>query len=127
MPDGATQRHSRLLELLTFVNLKGAATITSIQSHMLAVYGLKFRTTSEMVQELAVSGSLKADGHGFYHLTDKQQGAFKHMVAEEQKEKDANALLKRISNIKDKKARKQAMERYTQLLNLLPDPAAEDL
>jgi hypothetical protein len=51
VPDGATQRHSRMMELLTFINLAEpqGATITQIQSYMLTVFGLKFRTTSEMV------------------------------------------------------------------------------
>lgn len=114
------------MELLTFVNMKGAATITTIQSYMLATYGLKFKTTSEMVQELAISGSLKADGHGFYHLTDNQQGAFKRMVAQEQKEKEASTLLRRIATIKDKKTRKKAMDLYDALLNNLPDENAEE-
>ena len=123
VPDGATQRHSRLMELLTFINIRNGATITQIQSHMLAVYGLKFRTVSEMVQELTVAGSLKVDGHGFYHLTDKQQGAFKRMVAQENKERIANSLLNRISksNIKDDKTRKKVMDLYSKLLNLLPE------
>ena len=79
VPDGATQRHSRMMELLTFINLAEphGATVTNIQSHMLKVFGLKFRTTGEMVRELALAGALKADGHGFYHLTEKQQIAFK--------------------------------------------------
>ncbi len=67
VPDGATQRHSRMMELLTFINLNEphGATVTHIQAHMLQVFGLKFRTTSEMVRELAMSGTVKVDGHGF--------------------------------------------------------------
>ncbi|MEM2130467.1 MAG: hypothetical protein QXZ70_07710, partial [Candidatus Bathyarchaeia archaeon] len=59
VPDGATQRHSRMMELLTFINVNTppGVTIMSIQSHMLKVYGLKFRTTSEMVQELTLAGA----------------------------------------------------------------------
>ena len=79
VPDGATQRQSRMMELLTFVNLcePRGVTITQIQSHMLTVFGLKFRTTSEMARELTVSGATLVDGHGFYHLTGKQQSVFK--------------------------------------------------
>ena len=123
VPDGATQRHSRMMELLTFINLNEphGATITNIQSHMLTVFGLKFRTTSEMVKELALSGTLKADGHGFYHLTEKQQTAFKRMVAQEEKEKLVTPLLKRIDKIKDDKIRKQAAELYGKLLDILPE------
>jgi hypothetical protein len=60
IPDGATQRHSRMMELLTVINLNEphGLSVTSIQSHMLTVYGLKFRTTSEMVQELTFSGDI---------------------------------------------------------------------
>jgi Mn-dependent DtxR family transcriptional regulator len=83
VPDGATQRHSRMMELLTFINLNEphGATITHIQAHMLQVFGLKFRTTSEMTRELAMAGTIKVDGHGFYHLTEKQQVAMKTMLA----------------------------------------------
>ena len=123
VPDGATQRHSRMMELLTFINLNEphGATITSIQSHMLTVFGLKFRTTSEMVKELALSGTLRADGHGFYHLTEKQQTALKRMVAQEEKEKLVTPLLKRIDKIKDDKIRRQAAELYGKLLDILPE------
>jgi len=123
VPDGATQRHSRMMELLTFINLNEphGATITNIQSHMLTVFGLKFRTTSEMVKELALSGTLRADGHGFYHLTEKQQTALKRMVAQEEKEKLVTPLLKRIDKIKDDKIRRQAAELYGKLLDILPE------
>lgn len=123
VPDGATQRHSRMMELLTFINLTEphGATITQIQSHMLTVFGLKFRTTSEMVKELALSGTLRADGHGFYHLTERQQTAFKRMVAQEEKEKLVTPLLKRIDKIKDDKTRREAEKLYGRLLDILPE------
>lgn len=123
VPDGATQRHSRMMELLTFINLTEphGATITQIQSHMLTVFGLKFRTTSEMVKELALSGTLRADGHGFYHLTERQQTALKRMVAQEEKEKLVTPLLKRIDKIKDDKTRREAEKRYGKLLDILPE------
>lgn len=60
VPDCATQRHSRMMELLTFINVNSSpgAAITKIQVRMQKVYGLKFRTTSEMVQELTLSGDI---------------------------------------------------------------------
>jgi len=127
VPDGATQRHSRMMELLTFINLAEphGATVTNIQSHMLKVFGLKFRTTGEMVRELALAGALKADGHGFYHLTEKQQIAFKTMVIQEEKEKLLDPLLRRINAIQDRKAREQALKLYGKLVETLPE-SSED-
>lgn len=121
VPDGATQRHSRMMELLTFINLAEpqGATITQIQSYMLTVFGLKFRTTSEMVKELAISGVIKSDGHGFYHLTEKQQAVIKRVAAQEEREKPLTHLLKRIDNIKDQKAREKALKLYQELVETL--------
>jgi Mn-dependent DtxR family transcriptional regulator len=123
VPDGATQRHSRMMELLTFVNLAEphGATATQIQAHMLKVFGLKFRTTSEMIRELTFSGALKADGHGFYHLTEKQQTAFKTLVDQEEKEEYVSPLLRRINAIEDKKARQEALKLYEKLLDAIPE------
>jgi hypothetical protein len=109
------------MDLLTFINLRGRATITQIQSHMMTTFGLKFKTTSEMIYELSAAGTIKEDGHGFWYLTEKQQAAFKRMIAQEEKEKQASSLLKRIDNIKDKKTRKKALQYYEDLLNILPD------
>ena len=122
VPDGATQRHSRMMELLTLINLcePRGATLTRIQSHMLTVFGLKFKTTSEMVKELTLARTIKPDGHGFYHITEKQRSAFKRAVAQEQKEKMLNPLLRRINNIKEKKARDKALKLYAKLLDILP-------
>lgn len=127
VPDGATQRHSRLMELLTFINLAEphGATITQIQSHMLTVYGLKFRTTSEMVKELALSGVIKADGHGFYHLTEKQQAVMKRIAVQEEKEKSLIPILKRIDNIKDSAVREKALKLYEELVEALPDSSSD--
>jgi len=124
VPDGATQRHSRMMELLTLINLSEprGATITNIQSHMLTVFGLKFKTTTEMVRELTLAGIIKPDGHGFYHLTEKQRTAFQTMVAQEQKEKQLHPLLRRINKIKDDKARNKALKLYEKLLDTLPEP-----
>ncbi len=65
VPDVATQRHSRVMELLTFINLQESrgATITQIQSHMLTVFGLTFKTTSTMIRELTLASTIKANGH----------------------------------------------------------------
>lgn len=120
VPDGATQRHSRMMELLTFINLCNGATLTQIQSHMLTTFGLKFKTTSEMLRELTMAGALKVDGHGLFHLTEKQQAAFKRMVAQEQKENTLKPIIKRIDNIKDKKTRDKALKLLQQLLEALP-------
>jgi hypothetical protein len=115
------------MDLLTFINLRGRATITQIQSHMMTTFGLKFKTTGEMIYELSAAGTIKEDGHGFWYLTEKQQAAFKRMIAQEEKEKQASSLQKRIDNIKDKKTRKKALQYYEDLLNILPDQeAAED-
>jgi len=127
VPDGATQRHSRLMELLTFINLvePHGATITQIQSHMLTVYDLKFRTTSEMVKELALSGVIKADRHGFYHLTEKQQTIMKRIAVQEEKEKSLIPILKRIDNIKDSAVREKALKLYEELVEALPDSSSD--
>jgi predicted transcriptional regulator len=125
VPDGATQRHSRLMELLTFINLAEphGVNITQIQSHMLTVYGLKFKTTSEMVKELMLSGVIKADGHGFYHLTEKQQAAMKRFLAQEEREKPLTPLLKHIDNIKDPAVRQKALKLYEELAEILQEPS----
>jgi Mn-dependent DtxR family transcriptional regulator len=131
VPDGATQRHSRMMELLTFINLTEphGATITQIQSHMLTVFGLKFRTTSEMVRELAMSGTVKVDGHGFYHLTERQQAAMRTMVAQEKTDNAVGPLIKRIDKVKDDKARvkleKLASKLYEVLLEAESQPTEE--
>jgi Mn-dependent DtxR family transcriptional regulator len=115
------------MELLTFINLAEphGATITQIQSHMLTVYGLKFRTTSEMVKELALSGVIKADGHGFYHLTEKQQAVMKRIAVQEEKEKSLIPILKRIDNIKDSAVREKALKLYEELVEALPDSSSD--
>ena len=122
VPDGATQRHSHLMELLTLINLSEphGATITSIQSHMLKVYGLKFKTASEMVQELSVSGAIKVDGHGFFHLTEKQQTALKSFVVQE-KTSSFDPLTKRIDKVKDDATRRKLLNLACKLDKLLAE------
>jgi predicted transcriptional regulator len=124
VPDGATQRHSRMMELLAFISLHERATTTQIQSHMMTTFGLKFKTTSDMIQELCTAGAIKEDGHGFWYLTKKQQEILKGMVAQAEKERQTNQLLKRIDSIKDLKARKKALDLYDKLLNLLPEDSS---
>ena len=105
VPDGATQRHSRLMELLTFINSHEpeGCTITSIQAHMLTTFGLKFKTTAEMVRELNLAGILSVDGLGNFHLTEKQKQILQKMKRQKAKEDRLAPLLKRIDNIKDEK------------------------
>lgn len=126
VPDGATQRHSRVMDLLTFINLHGKATTMQIQSYMFTIFGLKFKTTAEMIYEASVAGTIKEDGHGFWYLTEKQQQGFKRMVAQEEKQRQVSSLLKRIEGIKDKKIRKKALEYYEHLLDILPDHEAAE-
>lgn len=121
VPDGATQRHARMLELLTFINSMEpqGATITQIQSHMLTVFGLKFKTTSEMVQELTLAGILKADGTARYHLTEKQRQALKQTVTQEVVKESTVPLVKHIEKIKDPRTKARALKLYEQLLDLV--------
>jgi len=121
VPDGATQRHSRMMDLLAFINLRGKATITQIQAYMMTSHGLKFKTTSEMIHELTLAGIIKEDGHGFWYLTEKQQAAFQKMQAQQKKEKQLTTIARRISKIKNSKARKKALRLYEQLLEILPE------
>jgi len=122
VPDGATQRHSRMMELLTFINLSEphGVTITQIQSYMLTVFGLKFKTTSEMVKELTLAGIIKADAYARYHLAEKQRSAMKRLAAQEEKESSVIPLLKRIDNIKDPAVREKALKLYEELMETLP-------
>jgi len=119
--DGATQRHARMLELLTFISSMEphGATITQIQSHMLAVYGLKFKTTSEMVHELTLAGILKADGTARFHLTEQQRKAMAQIIKQETTKESTVPLVKHIQNIKDPKTKAKALQLYQQLLNLV--------
>jgi Mn-dependent DtxR family transcriptional regulator len=117
-----------MMELLTFINLNTppGATITGIQSQMLKIYGLKFRTTSEMVQELAVSGALKVDGHGFYRLTEKQQTAYKTQVAQEKAQDMVGPLVRRIDRVKDDRTRQRLETLAAKLTELLEKTEEEE-
>jgi hypothetical protein len=122
VPDGATQRHSRLMELITLINLSEphGVSITQIQSHMLNSYGLKFRTTSEMVKELTISGSLMVDGYSRFHLTGRQATFLKAMEPEKPAEKPPEKpKAPDIEQIKDPQKKAKALELQRQLAELL--------
>lgn len=123
VPDGATQRHSRLMELITVINLSEphGLTITQIQSHMLTLYGLKFRTTSEMVKELTISGSLMVDGYCRYHLTGRQATLFKAMDEEKPKPPAEPEKPKQpdVEQVKDPQKKAKILELQRQLAELL--------
>lgn len=123
IPDGATQRKARLLEMLTFINTHEprGARLTEIQAHMVATFGLKFKTTSEMLRELSLAGIVKVDGAGYWHLTEKQRLAMETLKKQEQKEKLLFPLLKRIESIEDQKKREKAKKLLDRLLKLLPE------
>jgi Mn-dependent DtxR family transcriptional regulator len=121
VPDGATQRHSRIMELLTFINVNNGATLTQIQGHMLATYGLKFRTTSEMLQELGKSGVVKVDGHGYWHLTEKQEQAMRTFLAQDKATHLLDPLFQRVSKVKDNELRDKALKLYERLQRLLQE------
>jgi hypothetical protein len=118
VPDGATQRHSRLMELLTMINLSEphGLSVTQIQSHMLNVYGLKFRTTSEMVKELTVSGSLMVDGYSRFHLTGRQANILKVLEPEKPPEKPKAVD---VEQIKDPQKKAKVLDLQRQLAELL--------
>jgi len=71
VPDGATQRHARLTDMLTYIGTyePHGTSLMNIQAYMVRAWGLKFKTTAEMVREYAVAGLIKVDGHGLFHLT----------------------------------------------------------
>lgn len=121
VPDGATQRHSRIMELLTFINVNNGATLTQIQGHMLVTYGLKYRTTGEMLQELGKSGIVKVDGHGYWHLTEKQEQAMRKLVAQDKATRLLDPLFQRLAKVKDNEARDKALKLYEKLNKLLKD------
>jgi hypothetical protein len=123
VPDGATQRHSRIMELLTLINVNEphGASLVQIQAHMLATYGLKFKTTSEMVQELGKSGILKVDGHGYWHLKQTQREAFKKILEDEKNRHIPAAIAQKINKIKDEGTREKAFKLFNELYQLLLD------
>ncbi len=121
VPDGATQRHSRIMELLTFINVNDGATLMQIQGHMLVTYGLKYRTTSEMLQELGKSGVVKVDGHGYWHLTEKQQEAMRKLIAQDKAAHLVDPLFQRLAKIKSDQTRDKALKLYEKLNKLLED------
>ena len=111
------------MELLTFINSHEpeGCTITSIQAHMLTTFGLKFKTTAEMIRELSLAGIIKVNGLGRWHLTEKQRLAMETFKKRENKEKALFPILKRIESIKDQKKRDKALKLLNRLLKLLPE------
>lgn len=63
--DGATLRHSRIMDMLQWLNLAGGATITQIQAYMLTAHGLKFQTTADYIRECHMAGVIQED-HGLW-------------------------------------------------------------
>jgi len=61
--DGATLRHSRIMDLVQQINARGGMTTMECQSYMMWKYGLKWERTTEYLRELAMSGGIK-DDHG---------------------------------------------------------------
>jgi len=107
------------MELLTFINVNNGATLTQIQGHMLVTYGLKYRTTGEMLQELGKSGIVKVDGHGYWHLTERQQEAMRKLVAQDKATHLTVPLFQRLAKIKDAQTRDRALKLYERLNKLL--------
>ena len=69
--NGATLRHSRVMDMLQWINLAGGATITQIQAYMLTAHGLKFSTTADYVRECHMAGVLK-ENHGLFIVIQKK-------------------------------------------------------
>jgi hypothetical protein len=107
------------MELLAFINLYGKVTTTQMQSHMLTTFGLKFKTTSDMIHEVSTAGTIKEDGHGFWYLTEKQQTVFKRLQAQEKADNLVDPLTKRIDKIKDDKTRKCLLKLASKLQTTL--------
>lgn len=124
VPDGATQRHSRLLDLMTYINTQRGATTVQIQSYMLTTYGLKFKTTSDMLLELNQAGIIKCDSGGVWRLTEKQTTALKRLQLQEEKENMIAPLLKKIDSIQDKKTKAKALKLLNRLFEMLPSEKA---
>lgn len=73
--DGASLRKRRILALLAYVkgeNPRGAS-VGDLQSFMLAKFGLRYDTTSKMVQELHVGGWLTLGQEGRWYTTAKTE------------------------------------------------------
>jgi len=57
--DGATLRHSRLMDLVQQIQALNGMTTMECQTYMMWKYGLKWETTSNYVKELAMSQIIK--------------------------------------------------------------------
>lgn len=69
--DGATLRHSRIIDLLRYIQDELGASTEAIQRHMLSFHGLKFKTSSEYLSELAGAGFVRMERDGLWHTTDR--------------------------------------------------------
>jgi len=72
--NGATLRHSRVWDMITFIYSfdETGVTMTQIQAYMLANHGLKFKTTAEYVYECRLAGFL-TERDGTWRVTEKQR------------------------------------------------------
>jgi len=73
--DGASLRKRRILALLAYIKSQNpeGSTIGDLQSFMLAKFGLKYDTTSKMIQELHVGGWVTVGHEGRWFTTAKVQ------------------------------------------------------
>jgi len=73
--DGATLRHTRLMDLIQQIYAANGWTTVDCQSYMMMKYGLKWERTSEYLRELALSGCIKED-HGKWVVKTIPKEAF---------------------------------------------------
>jgi len=80
--NGATLRHSRVWDMITFIASFDdiGVTLTQIQAYMLANHGLKFQTTAQYVYECRLAGFL-TERDGLWHVTEKQRKSLLKKVA----------------------------------------------
>jgi len=73
--NGATLRHSRVWDMLTFIaSFEKGVTLTQVQAYMLASHGLKFRTTAQYLYECRLAGFL-TERDRLWHVTERQRKA----------------------------------------------------
>lgn len=82
--DGATTRRARLQDILNFIKLENEASTDNIQNMMLLKWGLKVKTTSIMIQDLARTGIIRSTRDGKWTL---QKGRAVQAYLDEGKEK----------------------------------------
>jgi hypothetical protein len=68
--DGATVRRDRMLELIDFVernqNTQESVYQGTVETHMFLKFGLKRRSTQELIHELELANVLRIDKNGRY-------------------------------------------------------------